>query len=93
MTSIKQELKIEPFHAGEVVQISSDSSEEEFGDTSTKWGQGSTISATGSATEQKKKTAEYTATLVREKEEIKNNFLKYLFDNKEKKEVQNRLIA
>ena len=49
MTAIKQEDKIKSFDAGEVVEISFDSSEEEFGDRSAKWGQGLTSSATGSA--------------------------------------------
>ena len=92
MTAIKQEVKIEQFDAGKVVEMSSDSSEEEFGDKSTKWGQGPTTSATGSAAEQKKKTAKSTATIIREHEEIKNDLLKNLFDNKEKIEVQDRLI-
>ena len=39
-----------------------------------KFGQGPSTSAAGSAPEQKKKTAKTTATLVRENEEIKNNF-------------------
>ena len=83
-TAIKQEVKIQPFDAGEVVEISSDSSEEELGTRAQKWGQGPTTSATGTAAEPKKKTAKSSATLVRENEEIKNDLLKYVFDNNEK---------
>ena len=64
--------------------MSSDSPEEEFGDSSANSGQGPTTSATGSTAEQKKKTAKSTALIIRENEEIKNFSLKYLFDNKEK---------
>ena len=78
-TAIKHEVKIEPFDAGEVVEISSNSLGEEFGDVRVKWGQGPTTSVTGSAVEQNKKTAKSTANLVRENEEIKNELLKYLF--------------
>ena len=77
--TIKQEVKIKPFDAGEVVEISSDSLEEELGDMRVKWGQGPTTSATGSAAVQKKNPAKSTAILVRENEEIKNDLLKYLF--------------
>ena len=79
MAAIKQEVKLEPFDAGKVVEISSVSLEEELGDVRVKWGQGPTTSATGSVAEQKKKTAKSTAILVRENEEIKNDLLKYLF--------------
>ena len=65
MTAIKQEVKIETFDAGKVVEMSSNSSEEEFGEKSAKWGQGPTNSGTGSATEQKNKTAKSTATIIR----------------------------
>ena len=66
MTAIKQEDKIKPFDAGKVVEMSSGSSEEEFGDSSVKWGQDPTTSGTGSAAEQTKKTAKSTATIIRE---------------------------
>ena len=64
MTAFKQEDKIKPFDAGEVVEMSSGSPEGEFGDSSVKWGQGPTTSATGSTAEQKKKTAKSTATII-----------------------------
>ena len=78
-TAIKQEVKIQQIDAGEVVEISSDSLEEELGDVRVKWGQGPSTSATESAAEQKKKTTKSTAILVRENVEIKNDLLKYLF--------------
>ena len=79
MTAIKQEDKIEQFDAGKVVELSSDPSEEEFGDKSMKWEQGQITSAAVSAAEQKKKTAKSTATIIREHEEIKNDFTEIPF--------------
>ena len=73
--------------------MSSDSSVEELRDMSAKWGQSPSTSATGSAAEQKKETAKSSTTLIRENEEIKNDLLKYLFDNKEKLQMQNRLTV